>query len=472
MALHRDLAGDDLHPNKPHAETHRIDGTDSIEHEFNVKAYGAVGDGVVDDTVAINNAIIAANGGGTVFLPKGTYRITSSILMLSHVRLVGGGTDITYIFMDTAAGAFVGISAIGTEDNLMSNIALEGFSIYGVWATKLGTAIRLEWAIYYSFIRDVKIYGVAIGIYATSCYGLGLDKVNVWQCSDTGYYLGAHSNGVTLLNCTAEANTNYNVYVTGSAVVTFLGCIIEGGTSGVTQTGVCIYGSKDTVFYGCYFEGITTRMVDISGGASGTVFNGCWFYSLADAVVFFYVNSGTQIKISSCNIYWNSASDPTLLFQVAAPCEIYYVDNFESNKPVGTVNSGYIDSIITRKGVLGADGRAREYSISGAVRVGTLKNSVNEQGIYFGATGAAPEGAITAPAGSLYLRYFGGRTTVYIKDNGVGNTGWLVIQAIYNGTTAQRPTGVIAGFQYLDTTLNKPIWYTGSIWIDAIGAEV
>jgi len=29
-----------------------------------------------------------------------------------------------------------------------------------------------------------------------------------------------------------------------------------------------------------------------------------------------------------------------------------------------------------------------------------------------------------------------------------------------------------AGFCYLDTTIGKPIWYTGSAWIDATGATV
>lgn len=33
--------------------------------------------------------------------------------------------------------------------------------------------------------------------------------------------------------------------------------------------------------------------------------------------------------------------------------------------------------------------------------------------------------------------------------------------AKYNGTTQQRPTEINLGFQYFDTTLNKPIWWTG-----------
>lgn len=42
----------------------------------------------------------------------------------------------------------------------------------------------------------------------------------------------------------------------------------------------------------------------------------------------------------------------------------------------------------------------------------------------------------------------------------------------YSGTTENRPSSINAGFQYFDTTLNKPIWYTGSAWADATGASV
>ncbi|MFW5883040.1 MAG: glycosyl hydrolase family 28-related protein, partial [Verrucomicrobiota bacterium] len=47
------------------------------EERFDVRDFGAVGDGVVDDTAAIRDAIEAAAkaGGGTVFFPEGTYNV-------------------------------------------------------------------------------------------------------------------------------------------------------------------------------------------------------------------------------------------------------------------------------------------------------------------------------------------------------------------------------------------------------------
>lgn len=68
---------------------------------FNVLDYGAVGDGIINDTVAINNTILAAknSGGGTVYIPTGTYLVTppgyyttvdreSAINMKSNVAVV------------------------------------------------------------------------------------------------------------------------------------------------------------------------------------------------------------------------------------------------------------------------------------------------------------------------------------------------------------------------------------------------
>lgn len=41
-----------------------------------------------------------------------------------------------------------------------------------------------------------------------------------------------------------------------------------------------------------------------------------------------------------------------------------------------------------------------------------------------------------------------------------------------SGTTSNRPTNVLVGFQYFDTTINKPIFWDGTKWIDATGATV
>jgi hypothetical protein len=79
-----------------------------------VKDYGATGNGVTDDTAAIQAAINSLTNGGTVFFPAGTYMITSIALPYDGIALLGAGRQATIlmkisngnliVFSNTAAG--------------------------------------------------------------------------------------------------------------------------------------------------------------------------------------------------------------------------------------------------------------------------------------------------------------------------------------------------------------------------------
>ncbi|UKZ74106.1 hypothetical protein TrVFT333_001763 [Trichoderma virens FT-333] len=89
----------------------------------NVKDYGAKGDGVTDDTVAINNAITDGNRcgencygssvkGAVVYFPPGTYLVSGSIVAYFHTQMVGDPTNLPVI---KASASFVGLGVISTD---------------------------------------------------------------------------------------------------------------------------------------------------------------------------------------------------------------------------------------------------------------------------------------------------------------------------------------------------------------------
>lgn len=110
---------------------------------FNVKdpTYGAVGDGVTDDTTAIGLAITAAvaAGGGIVFFPATTsfYLITSLSISAANITLMGVGPNASVIrsattsanvisFSDNTANTWkriIGLGIVGTGTN--NNFLLE-----------------------------------------------------------------------------------------------------------------------------------------------------------------------------------------------------------------------------------------------------------------------------------------------------------------------------------------------------------
>jgi hypothetical protein len=63
---------------------------------FDVRAYGAIGNGTVDSTRAIKAAIGAASdsGGGTVYLPRGRYLVSDAIIIPPRVRILGERIDL------------------------------------------------------------------------------------------------------------------------------------------------------------------------------------------------------------------------------------------------------------------------------------------------------------------------------------------------------------------------------------------
>ena len=81
-----------------------------------VQEFGAHGDGITDDTAAIQAAIDKAEGGvreGIVFVPSGRYRLTRTIYLWPGVRLIGyGEARPVFVLADNTPGFQTGVGVM------------------------------------------------------------------------------------------------------------------------------------------------------------------------------------------------------------------------------------------------------------------------------------------------------------------------------------------------------------------------
>lgn len=80
---------------------------EKLDDIASVRDFGAVGDGVADDTAAINRALyqLYCRESNTqirrmLYFPAGTYRVVETIIIPTYAKLVGEGADCTTIFLD------------------------------------------------------------------------------------------------------------------------------------------------------------------------------------------------------------------------------------------------------------------------------------------------------------------------------------------------------------------------------------
>jgi hypothetical protein len=103
-----------------------------LRESVSVKDFGAVGDGVTNDTTAIQSAITSAGVNGTLYFNAGTYLCTSKLTMLSGQKFIGLGGHLATT-----------IKKGGNIDQLemVSQCHLIGINFEGVGASYTGRGI-------------------------------------------------------------------------------------------------------------------------------------------------------------------------------------------------------------------------------------------------------------------------------------------------------------------------------------------
>lgn len=158
---------------------------------FNVAEFGAVGDGVADDTAEIQAAITAAqtNGGGIVLLPPGTYLLSSALTVtVGNISIVGSGWGTT--LSSTTVNKFIDIGA-GISNVIVSNLRITSSAAAtapsaDVGAIHVGTATTTDCVIDRVKIDTVGTCGVVLygtGHEVTNCHIKGVGQHGIYGTS-------------------------------------------------------------------------------------------------------------------------------------------------------------------------------------------------------------------------------------------------------------------------------------------------
>lgn len=424
----------------------------------NVKAFGATGDGITNDTVAIQAAL---DSGSDIFFPEGTYLCSGLTLTTAQQTIYGNGGYSTRL-VKRANGVILTITG--------NAVKVRGLTFAGESATPAFTGNNVDVTAdevefincnsYRAFARALKLNGghclVSGGIYATTdATGSGYDIevgvsgtarlytriINVYSQQATGGILFTDTGSCTVFNSqfgkltvaagTSPAGVNGGMYVgnriLGNVAISLATAVFSGNQFGNIAITLALGTS------GCSFD------LSNSFQAGHTIVNS----GNANQVIMRQVSAGSFPTIR----YGDDVSYIDVSYDIAS--KIIKSDSFQ------IVNNTGAYRILQSNGTLGAtlgqtaggnvelvnlvSNSRTQMSVTGATSLfnwivnGISKLRADVLGVYLGGTtcfdtqgAGSPEGVVTAPPGSTYRNTSGGAvTSFYVKESGTGNTGWI-----------------------------------------------
>jgi hypothetical protein len=274
-----------------------------LRETASVKDFGAVGDGVTDDTDAIQAAIdslTGANNHRVVYFPNGTYNISRPLRLFTDQSLIGESITATTIVKTTttpdtygtvpARGGAVNddynvdsvISIIAAANNFsrfnrIENLTLSrttlGLTSYGIYAPRFA----------YADFKNLNIIRATNGIFSYVLFLASIEDVMAQFCvngfiiANDGTGLGG-STSLTLKRFYVNANNTvadpvYGFFIYGLNYSNLISCAVD-GLRPVSATGVAtayfMSNCRGLVLDGCGTEG-TQGTVIRAGGTFATV---------------------------------------------------------------------------------------------------------------------------------------------------------------------------------------------------------
>jgi hypothetical protein len=415
---------------------------------INVLDYGAVGNGVADDTVAIQAAVNAAVGNQLVFFPAGVYKITDTINLYKGSQLQGinryqgntayaaGAYGSKINFLPTSLKNLFEIQNLpAPAQTFRSKVSIRGFEIIGDGGTYSKAALYLQDSIYNDF-EDLNISLFQYGIYHN---GTPINNrfVNIIAGNLLTESVHYETGGTTDVYDQCSFNlVPRGVVLKGSCInMRFVNCLFEQ----IDIYGMELYKECRTIeVVAGYAEDVpfantaTNAMfkVSYSGTTSdlsttlkvvGGNFTGRGSGGIAGSFLDVDDSVGVQLIGPYVARYTNLIKTTASTANYAVACSAIQFNSCTNTYTDITKVSGVIDiqAVNSGTGPIVSANSVQSASV-------TSGSFVQTNGPTWTSDGTSPEGIVTAPVGSLFSRTNGGAgTSLYVKEAGTGNTGWV-----------------------------------------------
>ena len=279
-----------------------------LHESVSVKDFGAKGDGVTDDTTAIQSAVTSlSTNGGTLFFPQGIYKVTAAINWYSRVNLVGVGGHIGSLISATHSGNIFQYANI--DFCIVEKLAFTGSGCTAFKQTGTGANYTQNLT-----VRDCHFYGqLAECIYGNLIFAKIFD-------STFGYYgtVGASHRHIASLG--SATNLTNSVFIMGNRFY-----YAKGNESIRFDSGT------DLLITCNNFEANTALPLRING-IFNTRITGNWFEANTIATSEIEINSGTYVSDSTPtevtgNNFVPAASITNFVQINNALCKVYFDRN-------------------------------------------------------------------------------------------------------------------------------------------------